>query len=102
MTRAEISNFYLQKIMLALRIGSPVLQSEVKDLIEAARADLVLGGVLSGKAADEDDPLIRRAVTVYVKAEFGLDNEDSEKYRESYNMLKRHLLLSDEYTKEAD
>ena len=46
----------------------------MKDLINAARADLVLGGVLEVKAQDETDPLILRAVATYVKAEFGLDN----------------------------
>ena len=58
---------------------------------------LQLEGIRRDKVCDEDDPLIKRAISAYVKAEFGLDNADAPKYRESYEMLKRKLTLSDEY-----
>ena len=57
----------------------------------------MLGGVLPAKAEDEQDPLIMRAVATYVKAEFGLDNDDSEKYRASYKEQRNGLALSDSY-----
>ena len=57
----------------------------------------MLGGVLPAKAEDEQDPLIMRAVATYVKAEFGLDNDDSEKYRASYKEQRNGLTLSDSY-----
>ena len=69
----------------------------VVDLLLAARADLVLGGVLEEKANDESDPLIKKAVTTYVKAEFGLDNEDADRLRASYKEQRNGLTLSDSY-----
>ena len=88
---------YLTSIRQYMRLTSTIHDSELEDLINAARADLVLGGVLPAKAEDEQDPLIMRAVATYVKAEFGLDNDDSEKYRASYKEQRNGLELSDSY-----
>ena len=75
----------------------PSPTGELTDLINAARADLVLGSVLEEKANDESDPLIKKAVTTYVKAEFGLDNEDADRLRASYKEQRNGLTLSDSY-----
>jgi len=91
------STDYVVSIRGYLRITTSSLDGEIKDLINAARDDLVLGGVLPDKAKDEADALIKRAVGIYVKSEFGLDNEDSEKYRAAYTDLKIRLTLSDHY-----
>ena len=96
-----ISERYTLDFRSALRIKHTRLDGEINDLIGAARADLLLGGILAEKVCDESDLLIKRAITAYVKAEFGLDNDDAGKYRESYDMLKRHLQLSTEYTEGA-
>lgn len=98
---ADISEQYVYSIRRYLRINHTHFDAEITDLIGAARADLLLGGIKADKVNDEGDALIKRAIVVYVKAEFGLDNADGEKYRESYNMLKRHLMLSSEYIGEA-
>ena len=98
---ADISEQYVYSIRRYLRINHTHFDAEITDLIGAARADLLLGGIKAEKVNDEGDALIKRAIVVYVKAEFGLDNADGEKYRESYNMLKRHLMLSSEYIGEA-
>lgn len=98
---ADISEQYVYSIRRYLRINHTHFDAEITDLIGAARADLLLGGIKAAKVTDESDALIKRAIVVYVKAEFGLDNADGEKYRESYNMLKRHLMLSSEYIGEA-
>lgn len=89
----------LDDIKLTLRISNTAFDSEITDLISAARADLKLSGILESKVNDDTDPLIKRAITVYVKAHFGWNNPDSEKLQQSYEMLKRHLALSQEYTK---
>lgn len=98
---ADISEQYVFSIRRYLRINHTHFDAEITDLIGAARADLLLGGIKASKVDDESDVLIKRAIVCYVKAEFGLDNSDAEKYRESYNMLKRHLMLSSEYLEEA-
>ena len=84
----------LDDIKIALRISNTAYDSEINDLIAAARADLMLAGILLAKANDDTDPLIKRAITVYVKANFGWNNPDSEKLQQSYDMLKAHLALS--------
>lgn len=87
----------LDKVKLALRISNTAYDEEIDDLIEGAKADLVLSGVTEAKAEDVEDPLIKRVVITYCKANFGLSNTDSEKLQQSYEMIKNHLCLSVEY-----
>lgn len=94
-----VSSEYIATIRQRLRNSSTALDGEITDLINAARADLVLGGVIPTKAEDEGDPLILQAVSTYAKAEFGLDNEDADKYRASYREQRNKLTLSDSYIK---
>ena len=98
---ANISKKLIYDVRRYLRINHTHLDAEITDLIGAAQADLLLGGINAAKVNDESDALIKRAIVCYVKAEFGLDNADAEKYRNSYEMLKRHLQLSNEYIEEA-
>ncbi|WP_195929341.1 head-tail connector protein [Clostridium sp. 1001270J_160509_D11] len=87
----------LNKIKLALRISTDSFDEELRDLIDACKSDLYLSGV---NYVNEDDSLIKRAIILYCKANFGLDNKDSEKYDKSYCLLKQHLALSGEYKDE--
>ena len=91
----------IESIKTALRISNTAYDSEITDLVAAARADLKLSGILESKVNDDTDPLIKRAITVYVKAHFGWNNPDAERLQQSYDMLKSHLALSQEYTAEA-
>ncbi len=93
----KVSEQFIYSVRQYLRISHTHFDAEISDLISAAQADLMNAGIIPSRVADETDPLIRRAITTYVKAEFGLDNPDAEKYRESYSMLKMHLMLSTEY-----
>lgn len=88
-------------IKTTLRISNTAYDTEIVDLIAAARSDLMLSGIHENKANDGADPLIKRAIITYVKANFGWNNPDAEKLQQSYNMLKTHLSLSKEYTSEA-
>ena len=92
-----VGDEYLASVRHSVRLSSTVHDGELTDLINAARADLVLGGVLEAKANDETDPLIKKAVKTYVKAEFGLDNEDADRLRASYKEQRNGLSLSDSY-----
>lgn len=87
----------LEKIKSSLRVKSTKLDVEIQDLIEAAKLDLKISGVTK---INEADPLIIQAVKTYCKANFGLDNKDSEKYQKSYDMLKQYLSLCGEYNVE--
>lgn len=85
----------LQKIKDALRVNGTDLDEEIQDLIEAAKADLRLAGITK----DETDPLIIRAITIYCKAHFGYEEPaQAELFMKSYQALKTHLALSQEYT----
>lgn len=87
----------LEKVKLALRIKSNKLDEEITDLIEACKIDLSLSGV---RKIEDTDPLIQQAVKLYCKANFGLENKDSEKYQKSYDMLKISLSLCGDYNVE--
>lgn len=87
----------LQIVKVALRIKHNALDGEITDLIEAARHDLILSGVSKLKGNDDNDPLIKRAIIVYVKANFFPDNSTAERYQKSYEMLKQHLTLAGDY-----
>lgn len=91
----------LDDVKTALRISNTAFDSEINDLISAARSDLQLSGVLESKVNDDTDALIKRAIIVYCKSNFGWNNPDAEKLQQSYNMLKMHLSLSQEYTVEV-
>lgn len=84
----------LDKIKKSLRIKNSAFDGEITDLIESAKLDLSISGI---KNVMETDPLVQRAITLYCKANFGLDNKDSEKYQNSYDLLKQHLALCGDY-----
>jgi uncharacterized phage protein (predicted DNA packaging) len=86
----------IQDIKDALRVSGDDLDTEIQDLIDAAKADLILSGVRKDKVVDTD-PLIKRAIIVYCKAHFGYDDM-GERFAQSYESLKCHLALSTEYT----
>lgn len=78
-----------------LRVTASAMDAEIQDLIDAGLADLSLSGVDTTTV----DPLIKRAVIVYCKAHFGYDNPDADRFMRSYEMLKSHLSLSEDYGK---
>jgi hypothetical protein len=80
-----------------LRITNTVHDTEIADLILSAKADMGLSGLLSEHVLDTD-ALIKRGIILYCKANFGLDNTDSEKYQKSYEMLRNHMSLSADYS----
>lgn len=84
----------LEKVKLSLRIKHSKLDDEINDLIEACKIDLSISGV---RKIEETDPIIIRAVIIYCKANFGLDNKESEKYQKSYDLLKQSLTLCGDY-----
>ena len=83
----------LESVKLALRYKGSEFDEEIAGLIQACKADLGLCGI---RRMEEADPLIRRAITVYCKANFGT-NPDRGKLMESYGMLKCSLALAGDY-----
>lgn len=88
----------LQDVKNVLRVNGEDLDMEILDLIEAAKADLVLSGLHKDRVI-ETDPLIKRAIILYCKAHFGYDDPKvAERFEQAYLSLKHHLTLSTEYT----
>jgi uncharacterized phage protein (predicted DNA packaging) len=83
----------------ALRINNTAYDGEIQDLIDEARQDLVVAGLSEAVVNNEIDvdPLVKRAIRTYVKANFGWDNPDATKLQNSYEMIKGHLSLSGDY-----
>lgn len=87
----------LTSVIIALRISHSHLDSEIEDLIAAARLDMIQSGISAVKAELDDDPLIKRAIITYCKAHFLADKDEAERFQTSYDLLKTHLSLADDY-----
>lgn len=88
----------LEAVKTALRTttNDADIESEINDLIEACRIDLVQSGVSVDKA-ETDDPLIKRAIVLYAKANYGMGNPDADRFQQSYELLKQHLSYAGDY-----
>ena len=80
-----------------LRITTDAYDEEIYDLIVSAIRDLKMAGIFFDEDQAPIDPLIKQAITTYAKANFGYDNPEADRFRDSYVMLKQHLALCGEY-----
>lgn len=88
----------LEKVKLSARISGNAFDEDVQDMIASAREELVQSGVSRTKADSDEDPLIIRAIKLYVKANFGIDSPNAYRFQSSFNSLKRHLSMAGDYT----
>ena len=85
----------LNNVKAVLRVTHNALDdAEIKPLIEAAKMELEVAGVVNIK---EDDPLVERYVTAYCKAHFGYDNPDAARLEAVANSLKNTLTQLEKY-----
>ena len=84
----------LEQVKLALRISTTAYDSELTYLIEAARLDLGIAGVV---LPEELDALVQRAIITYCKMSFGLP-EDYDRLKRSYDEQKAQLGMASGYT----
>ena len=89
----------LAHIKSLLRRNTSDFDNEIQGLIDQAKADLVLGGIRA-ETIDESDPLIKKAIEAYCKANFGFGQEDYERLMNSYKEMKSQLMTSVEYGSE--
>lgn len=89
----------LAAVKLAMRpaIKTNAYDSEILDLIDAAKADLKVVGV----SGAEDDPLIRQAIKTYCRLNFG-NPENPEMLRAAYHEQKAQLMGATGYTDWGD
>lgn len=85
----------LDKVKMALRITTTAYNAELTDLIEAAKLDLGVAGVLLPSTLDE---LVTRAIITYCKMSFGIP-EDYDRLKASYDEQKAQLSTNSGYTR---
>jgi uncharacterized phage protein (predicted DNA packaging) len=92
----------LDDVKAVLRVSDDNKDTEISDLIAAAQTDLALAGVTSSMTTlDPPDPLIKRAIVLYAKANYGWDNQEAPRFQSCYELLKMSLTLSGDYTEET-
>ncbi|WP_342510575.1 head-tail connector protein [Sporosarcina sp. FSL K6-1522] len=87
----------LNSVKNAMRIDGTYHDEELTELIDTAKLLLKEVGVLEVKIIDED-PLIRKAVITYCKANFGIDASGGEKFAGAFEEMKKLLSLLSSYT----
>lgn len=88
----------LEKVKLALRIVTDKYDSELNDLIDAAKLDLGIAGVTVPNTLDA---LVSKAIITYCKMSFGLP-EDWDRLKRSYDEQKAQLSNASGYTDWGD
>ena len=90
-----MTDFLLNKCKMYIRkFKADALDEEVQDLIDAAKLDLKTTGIV---CEDYNDPLMVQAITCYVKANYGYENKEAERFLASYESIKAKLSLCSEY-----
>ncbi len=84
----------LEKVKLALRVTTDAFDSELQDLIEAAKLDLGIAGVV---VPEEVDAIVSRAITTYCKIHFG-EPDEYDRLKASYDEQKAQLSMATGYT----
>ncbi len=84
----------LDKVKTALRIKTNAFDTELTDLINAAKTDLGIAGV---NVPAEVDAIVTRAIITFCKMSFGLP-EDYDKLKKSYDEQKAQLSNATNYT----
>ncbi len=92
----------LEKVRAALRITTQAYDSELEDLIEAAKLDLNVAGVSNDELAagnEVNDKLLIRAITTYCKLNFGEPSQiNYSAWLASYQEQKAQLSMNRSYT----
>jgi len=79
----------IESVKKALRVSHDALdEAEIQPLIDAALRELNIAGVVM---LAETDPMIVRYVTAYVKAHFGYDNPEAERFERIADSIKSVL-----------
>lgn len=84
----------LEKVKMALRITTTAYDAELTDLIESAKLDLSIAGVVLPPTIDA---LVTKAVITYCKMSFGIP-EDYDRLKASYDEQKAQLATATGYT----
>ena len=83
----------LERVKLALRITTNAFDQELEELIEAAKLDMGIAGVIP----DNLDAIVSRAIITYCKVHFG-EPDEYDRLKASYDEQKAQLSMATGYT----
>ena len=87
----------VEKVKTALHVRSSIYDDEIDDLIDAAKADLGLAGVID--ARDTTEPLILQAIKTYCRMHFHhLEASEYDRLKASYDEQKAQLQTATGHT----
>ena len=90
----------LAKVKLALRVTTTAYDNDLNDLINAAKLDLGIAGVLLPSTLDA---ICERAIITYCKLHFlGLSENEWDRLKASYDEQKAQLTMATGYTNWGD
>lgn len=84
----------LEKVKTALRITTTAYDAELTELIESAKLDMSIAGVVLPPTIDA---LVTKAIITYCKMSFGIP-EDYDRLKASYDEQKAQLATATGYT----
>jgi hypothetical protein len=86
----------LTDVKTALRVTTNAYDDELNGLIESAKLDLGVAGVI---VPESDSPIVTTAIKTYCKLNFGTPNPSNYDYlKKSYDEQKAQLSMSTGYT----
>lgn len=86
----------LEKVRLALRYVDSALDSEISDIIDAAKLDLQRVGVVVPQLDTEIDAQMEVAIILYARWQFDFEN-DGNRYKAMYFDKRADLALCGDY-----
>lgn len=89
----------LEKVRLALRYVDTSLDTEIQDVIDAAKLDLQRVGVIVPDSDTDIDAQMEIAIILYARWHFDFEN-DGQRYKAMYFDKRADLALCEEYTHE--
>lgn len=90
----------LAKVKLALRVTTTAYDNDLNDLINAAKLDLGIAGVVLPTTLDA---VCERAIITYCKLHFlGLSDNEWDRLKASYDEQKAQLTMATGYTNWGD
>ena len=92
----NITDDYLNEMIMALRVNrTATSEAEVYDLIQAALADIGRQGAIT---INPTDPLIKHAVRLYCRANYGYDSgAERDRFQTAYEGLSASIALDYDY-----
>lgn len=84
----------LELVKMALRITTTAYDTELNSLIEAAKSDLGIAGVVLPETLDD---VCKRAIVTYCKMNFG-EPDHYDRLKASYDEQKAQLSMATGYT----